>query len=81
MERPGIELLRREFTCAQKRFRLRFFLDVKSTDPRLFVYGCAISDEFLLLLAALKGHVGPKQAIDELALLVLSAEAARSSQD
>ena len=35
----------------------------------------------LLLLAALQGHVRPKQAIDELALLVLSAEAGKSNQE
>jgi hypothetical protein len=76
-----MELLRGEFTRPRKRFRIGFFLDVKCTDACLFIYRCAIRDEFLLLLAVLQRHVGPEQAIDQLALLFLSAEAGKSSKD
>ena len=80
MKSLGIELLRREFTSSRKRFRLGLFLDVERTDICFLVYRCAVSDEFFLLLAALQGGVRPEQAIDQLALLVLSAKTGQSSQ-
>ena len=81
MERLRIELQRRESTCPRERFRIRFFLRVKCADACLFVYQCAISDEFFLLFAALQSHVGPQQTINQLPLLILSTEAGSSSQE
>jgi len=80
VERLRIELPRREFTLLRKRFSVRFFLYVKCADTCLFVYRCPISDEFFLLLAALQSHVGSQQTINQLPLLILSAEARPSSQ-
>lgn len=81
MERPGIELLRRKFASSRKRFGIGFFLDIKCADGCLFVYRCAISVEFLLLFAVLKSRVRSEQAIDQLALLILSADAGKSRQE
>ena len=80
VERSGIELLRREATCSRKRFRIGFFLYVECVDARLFVYRGAVSDEFLLLLATLQSHIRPEQAVNQLALLILTAEAGKRSQ-
>ena len=81
MERLRIELPCREFTFFRKRFRVWFFLHVKCADTCLFVYRCAISDEFFLLFAALQSHVGPQQTINQLPLLILSAETTGSGQE
>jgi hypothetical protein len=77
--RPRIELPRREFTRSRKLFRIGFFLDVKCADARLIVYRCAVGCEFLLLIAVLQRHVRLEQAIHQLLLLVLGADAKSGS--
>ena len=81
VERPRIKLPGREFIFLRKRFGIRFFLHVKCPDTCLFVYRSAISDEFFLLFVALQSHIGPQQTINELPLLILSAEARGSGQE
>ena len=79
-ERLRIELPRGEVACSGKIFRIRFFLDVKRAHGRLFIYGCPISDEFFVLRRVPQRHVRSQQTIDELAFLILSADARESSQ-
>src|SRR5262249_49813351 len=80
VERSRIKLLRREVTRSRKRFRIGFFRHVECVDARLFACRGAVSDEFLLLLAVLQGHIRPEEAVNQLVLLVLTAEAGNSGQ-
>ena len=78
MERPRTELARQEVVYPEKPLRIGLFLDVKCANGCLFIYGCPIGNEFFVLRVIPQRRVRPEQAIDELAFLILSADASES---
>ena len=81
MERLRIEFLRREISRPRKILRVGFFLYVKCPHGCLFVYGCPIGDKLLVLCRILQSHVGPEEAVDEFAFLVLTPGNGESGQE
>jgi len=69
-----IELPRRKVPRSEKLFRIGFFLDVKCSHGRLFIYGYSIGVEFLILRTIPQSQVRFEQTIDQLRLLFLSVD-------
>ena len=61
--------------------RIGFLLKIKCANGCLFVYGRAIGDELFVLRSILQSHVGLEEALDKLALLILSAGKRKSDQE
>src|SRR6266436_4410908 len=79
VESLRIELPRQEGIYPQKTLRIGFFLDIKRTDGGLLIDRYSIRDEFFVLCVILQVHVRLEQAIHQLSLLFLTADARESS--
>jgi hypothetical protein len=76
-----IELSRRKFSRVGKAPGIGFLLKIKCANGCLFVYGRAIGDELFVLCRILQSHIGPEEALNKLALLILSAGKRKSNQE
>jgi hypothetical protein len=70
-----IELSRRKVASPGKTLGVRLFLDIKCANGCLFIYGRAIGAKLFVLRIIPQRRVGPKEPIDEFALLILSLDA------
>ena len=78
----GLRIKRRggEVSCSRIIFRVRFLVNEKGSDVRVFVDGHqTVSAKFLVLRVVLQGHVRLEEPIEQLFLLVLGAYAAQRS--
>jgi len=81
LERSRIELSRRKFARVGKAPGIGFLLKIKCSNGCLFVYGRAIGAEFFVLCRILQSHIGPEEALNKLALLILSPGKRESNQE
>lgn len=81
LERSRIELSRRKLARVGKAPGIGFLLKIKCAYGCLFIYGRAIGDELFVLRGILQSHVGFEEALDKLALLILSAGKRKSNQE
>jgi len=79
--RSRIELSRRKFAGVGKAPGIGFLLKIKCANGGLFIYGRAIGDELFVLRSILQTHVGLEEAVDKLALLILSAGKRKSNRE
>jgi len=81
LERSRIELPCRKLARVGKALGIGFLVKIKCANGCLFVYGRAIGDELFVLCRILQSHIRPEEALNKLALLILSPGKRESDQE